>query len=88
MTHLLSIIVRPTFHGTASPSAISGVKSEANLLSVRAGCNFTPALCSQVLLLKINATKSCAGVSLKTQELYLLVFVTRYLDLFYSFISL
>ena len=42
----------------------------------------------QVLLLKINATKSCAGVSLKTQELYLLVFVTRYLDLLYSFISL
>ena len=41
-----------------------------------------------MLLLKINATKSCAGVSLKTQELYLLVFVTRYLDLLYSFISL
>merc|ERR1712216_608509 len=46
-------------------------------------------LCSILgLLLKINATKSCAGVSLKTQELYLLVFVTRYLDLLYSFISL
>lgn len=28
-----------------------------------------------------------AGISLKTQELYALVFVTRYLDLFYSFIS-
>ena len=28
------------------------------------------------------------GVSAKTQELYALVFVTRYLDLFYSFISL
>ena len=28
------------------------------------------------------------GVSLKTQELYALVFITRYLDLFYSFISL
>lgn len=41
-----------------------------------------------VLLLKINATKSCSGVSLKTQELYLLVFVTRYLDLFQSYISL
>mmetsp|Transcript_10573 Transcript_10573/g.23914 ORF Transcript_10573/g.23914 Transcript_10573/m.23914 type:complete len:216 (-) Transcript_10573:689-1336(-) len=41
-----------------------------------------------VLLLKIQATKSCAGVSLKTQELYAVVFVTRYLDLFYSFISL
>jgi len=41
-----------------------------------------------VLMLKINATKSCAGVSAKTQELYALVFVTRYLDLFYSYISL
>lgn len=41
-----------------------------------------------VLLLKIHHTKSCAGVSLRTQELYALVFVTRYLDLFYSFISL
>lgn len=29
-----------------------------------------------------------AGISLKTQELYALVFVTRYLDLFYSWISL
>ena len=29
-----------------------------------------------------------AGVSLKTQELYALVFVCRYLDLFYSYISL
>ena len=29
-----------------------------------------------------------AGVSLKTQELYALVFITRYLDLFFRFISL
>lgn len=29
-----------------------------------------------------------AGISLKTQELYALVFVCRYLDLFYSYISL
>jgi len=41
-----------------------------------------------VLLLKIHATKSCAGISLKTQELYLAVFVTRYLDLFWNFHSL
>lgn len=34
------------------------------------------------LLLKINHTKSCRGVSLKTQELYTLVFLTRYVDLF------
>jgi len=40
------------------------------------------------LLLKIQATKSCAGVSLKTQELYAVVFATRYLDLFFSFISI
>ncbi|CAI7767984.1 unnamed protein product [Closterium sp. NIES-53] len=40
-----------------------------------------------VLLLKIITMKSCAGISLKTQELYVMVFVTRYLDLFYSFVS-
>ncbi|KAK3035066.1 hypothetical protein RJ639_034856 [Escallonia herrerae] len=40
-----------------------------------------------VLLLKIYATKSCSGISLKTQELYALVFVTRYLDLFTDFVS-
>ncbi|KAJ7947180.1 ER lumen protein retaining receptor family protein [Quillaja saponaria] len=40
-----------------------------------------------VLLLKIYATKSCSGISLKTQELYAMVFLTRYLDLFTDFIS-
>ncbi|WOL12831.1 ER lumen protein-retaining receptor [Canna indica] len=40
-----------------------------------------------VLLLKIHTIKSCAGVSLKTQELYALVFVTRYLDIFTAFVS-
>ncbi|KAI3982399.1 hypothetical protein MKX01_041237 [Papaver californicum] len=40
-----------------------------------------------VLLLKIYATKSCSGISLKTQELYALVFLARYLDLFTDFIS-
>ncbi|XP_016483657.1 ER lumen protein-retaining receptor A isoform X2 [Nicotiana tabacum] len=41
-----------------------------------------------VLLLKIYATKSCSGISLKTQELYAIVFLARYLDLFSDFISL
>ncbi|XP_058095499.1 ER lumen protein-retaining receptor A-like [Magnolia sinica] len=41
-----------------------------------------------VLLLKIYATKSCSGISLKTQELYALVFIARYLDLLTDFISL
>ncbi|TXG72594.1 hypothetical protein EZV62_001173 [Acer yangbiense] len=40
-----------------------------------------------VLLLKIHTIKSCAGVSLKTQELYALVFATRYLDIFTSYVS-
>ena len=30
----------------------------------------------------------CTGVSLRTQELYALVFLCRYLDLFFTFISL
>ena len=33
-------------------------------------------------------TLSGAGISLKTQELYALVYIMRYLDLFTSFISL
>jgi len=41
-----------------------------------------------VLLLKIHTIKSCAGVSLKTQELYALVFAARYLYLFVHFVSL
>ncbi|KAK6936555.1 ER lumen protein retaining receptor [Dillenia turbinata] len=40
-----------------------------------------------VLLLKIRTMKSCAGISLKTQELYVIVFVTRYLDLFTKYYS-
>ncbi|KAF8409105.1 hypothetical protein HHK36_005178 [Tetracentron sinense] len=40
-----------------------------------------------VLLLKIYATKSCSGISLKAQELYALVFLTRYMDLFTDFVS-
>ncbi|XAR52091.1 hypothetical protein NMG60_11019990 [Bertholletia excelsa] len=40
-----------------------------------------------VLLLKIRTTKSCAGISLKTQELYVIVFITRYLDLFTKYYS-
>ncbi|KAJ1674980.1 endoplasmic reticulum retention protein [Spiromyces aspiralis] len=41
-----------------------------------------------ILLHKMHMTKSCAGISFKTQCLYLLVFMTRYLDLFIHYISL
>lgn len=41
-----------------------------------------------VLLLKIHTIKSCAGISLKTQELYALVFASRYLCFLANYISL
>ena len=40
-----------------------------------------------LLVVKVVRTKSCAGLSGKAQVLYLLVFGTRYLDLFSNFIS-
>jgi len=41
-----------------------------------------------ILLMKIWKTRSCAGISGKSQILFSLVFATRYLDLFTNFISL
>lgn len=41
-----------------------------------------------IIVYKLHRDRSCLGVSAKAQELYLLVFVTRYLDLFFRFISL
>ncbi|XP_071814770.1 ER lumen protein-retaining receptor 2 isoform X2 [Apostichopus japonicus] len=40
-----------------------------------------------ILVWKIWKTKSCAGISGKSQVLFALVFTTRYVDLFISFIS-
>jgi len=41
-----------------------------------------------LLLWKIHKNKSCIGVSCRMQELYLIVFCCRYLDLLYEFVSL
>ncbi|KAJ4483762.1 ER lumen protein retaining receptor-domain-containing protein [Lentinula aciculospora] len=41
-----------------------------------------------ILLLKIRKSRSCRGISFKTQALYVVVFVARYLDLFFRYISL
>merc|ERR1719231_127716 len=41
-----------------------------------------------ILLLRLVSTRQATGISLKTQELFLIVFVTRYLDLFTTFYSL
>lgn len=40
-----------------------------------------------VLIYHIRKNKNCRGISCKTQEVYLIVFVARYLDLFWSFVS-
>mmetsp|Transcript_19882 Transcript_19882/g.66885 ORF Transcript_19882/g.66885 Transcript_19882/m.66885 type:complete len:224 (-) Transcript_19882:563-1234(-) len=40
-----------------------------------------------VLLWKIHRTKSVAGISRKTQELYVLVFLARYCDIFWNHYS-
>ncbi len=41
-----------------------------------------------ILLYRILKSKSCNSLSCKTQELYLIVFCLRYLDLFMYFISI
>ncbi|XP_076337061.1 ER lumen protein-retaining receptor 2 [Tachypleus tridentatus] len=41
-----------------------------------------------ILLVKIWKTRSCAGISGRSQILFALVYTTRYLDLFTTFISL
>lgn len=41
-----------------------------------------------ILIQKIRQSKSCLGISCKTQEVYLIVFICRYLDLFMYFVSL
>nr|XP_027193873.1 ER lumen protein-retaining receptor-like [Dermatophagoides pteronyssinus] len=43
---------------------------------------------SSLLIYKLLKTKNCAGISAKMQEIYLIVFSTRYLDLFYVYFSL
>jgi len=41
-----------------------------------------------IIFVKIYSSQSCKGISLKTQFLYLLVFLTRYVDLVYNFASM
>lgn len=41
-----------------------------------------------ILLLRLRVVKNAAGISVRTHELFLLVFVTRYLDLFTTYYSL
>jgi len=40
-----------------------------------------------LLLVRIMKSKNTTGVSCRMQEMYMIVFITRYLDLFWSFVS-
>ena len=40
-----------------------------------------------VMFWKLHTSNSVSGISLKTQELYVIVFCARYLDLFWNFLS-
>ena len=63
-------------------------KSLAMLNLFRLAGDMSHVLSILVLLLRLRVTKNAVGISIKTQELYLLVFITRYLDLFTTFYSM
>ncbi|XP_077590876.1 ER lumen protein-retaining receptor 3 [Stigmatopora nigra] len=54
----------------------------------RLAADLSHLLAISILLIKIWKSKSCAGISGKSQVLFALVFTTRYLDLFTYFISI
>eukprot|EP00924_Labyrinthula_sp_SR-Ha-C_P005318 maker-scaffold_1-snap-gene-28.27-mRNA-1 protein AED:0.12 eAED:0.12 QI:40/0.5/0.33/1/0/0/3/0/211 len=55
-----------------------------NMNVFRAAADILHLLSILLLLLKMMGTRSVEGVSLKTQELYLVVYLTRYMDLFFA----
>jgi ER lumen protein retaining receptor len=54
----------------------------------RLGGDFAHVASILLLILRLRVSKNAVGISMKTQELYLLVFLTRYLDLFTMYYSL
>lgn len=41
-----------------------------------------------LVLIKLRRSKNCIGISCRMQEIYLIVFICRYIDLLYNYISL
>ena len=90
MTHLISIVVLllkihtiRSCRGAAIRLAVSAIAHRHLCLS----CAPSPAWLVWVPAL-MHLLPCPAGISLKTQELYALVFVCRYLDLFMRYVSL
>lgn len=57
-----------------------------NIFRLAADASHLLAIC--ILLTKIWKTRSCAGISGRSQILFVIVFICRYLDLFTNFVSL
>uniref|UniRef100_A0A670KKG8 ER lumen protein-retaining receptor n=2 Tax=Podarcis TaxID=42163 RepID=A0A670KKG8_PODMU len=74
----------PRFSSSSSSSS-SAAAGAMNVFRLTGDLSHLAAII--ILLLKIWKTRSCAGISGKSQLLFALVFTTRYLDLFTSFIS-
>jgi len=51
----------------------------------RLSADFSHLVSFFILLQKMKSSSSCSGLSFKSQALYLIVFLTRYLDLFWTF---
>ena len=64
--------------------ALNPLASPSALFPSLAG-DFSHVISILVLLLRLRVSRSALGISLKTQELFLIVFLTRYVDLFTSF---
>ncbi|KAG7158348.1 ER lumen protein-retaining receptor 1-like, partial [Homarus americanus] len=62
-------------------------RAQCHLLTV-AGRDLSHLLAIIILLLKIWTSRSCAGISGKSQMMFALTYTTRYLDLFTNYISL
>ncbi|KAL1958333.1 hypothetical protein VTO42DRAFT_4650 [Malbranchea cinnamomea] len=51
----------------------------------RISADFSHLISIFILLHKMKSSSSCSGLSFKSQAMYFLVYITRYLDLFWSF---
>merc|ERR1712130_312443 len=74
-------------HGLQGPPLATLIVGSAGMNFFRLLGDVSHLLAILILLLKIWKTRSCAGISGKSQILFLVVFVTRYLDLVTNFVS-
>ena len=81
---LFSLRRNPPRAGTRARSALSRRRPP---FFPRLAGDFSHVISILVLLLRLRVSRSALGISLKTQELYLIVFVARYADLFSHFYS-